>query len=219
VSRLRIFGDPISRSISNIWAALELGMDYEVVPIGWDDDSIYSEAYARINPNARVPALQDGDFVMWESLAINEYLVKKHGGPLAPKTLEEDALAMQWTLWCAIHLERPLMQFAFNTFILDPAERKAEVAAQNLKAAQPFLKVLDGAVEKTPYLLGDRFTLADLNVGCCIFRSHRGLDMTALPHMKAWCERVFTRPAAVKAWDIRVAAKQDYDRRVAAKKA
>ena len=115
MSKLKIYGVPISRSISNIWAALELGIEYENVPIGWHDNSIYSQAYRAINPNARVPAIKDGDFIMWESLAINLYLVKKHGGPLAPRTLEEEALALQWTLWAATQLERPAMQWAFHS--------------------------------------------------------------------------------------------------------
>jgi glutathione S-transferase len=105
--KLKIYGVPISRSISNIWAALELGIEYENVPIGWTDNSIYGDAYREINPNSRVPAIKDGDFIMWESLAINLYLVKKHGGPIGPVTIEEEARAWQWTLWAAIHLERP----------------------------------------------------------------------------------------------------------------
>ncbi|MFI4988342.1 MAG: glutathione S-transferase family protein [Alphaproteobacteria bacterium] len=206
MSKLKIYGVPISRSISNIWAALELGIDYENVAIGWDDDSIYGEAYRRINPNARVPALKDGDFILWESLAINLYLVRKHGGDLAARTLEEEALAWQWTLWAAVHLERPLMQWAFHAYILDADERKAEVAAKALAEAQPLLKVLDGELGKKPYLAGERFTVADLNVGCVMLRPREKLDLTNFPSLAAWDKAVFGRPAAQQAWAIRVEA-------------
>jgi glutathione S-transferase len=206
MSKLKIYGVPISRSISNIWAALELGIDYENVPIGWDDNSIYSDGYRRINPNSRVPAIQDGDFIMWESLAINMYLVKKHGGSLAPKTLQEEAHALQWTLWAATQLERPAMQWAFNAYILEPHERHPEAAAKALDELRPLLKVLDGALAATPYLLGDRFTIADLNVGCVLLRPRQQLDLTDFPRAKEWDKAVFERPAAKKAWAIRVEA-------------
>jgi len=206
MDRIKIYGVPISRSISNIWTALELGIEYENVPIGWEDNSIYSDEYRRINPNARVPALQDGDFIMWESLAINMYLVKKHGGPLAPRDLREEGLALQWTLWAAIHLERPLAQWLFNTHILDPEERRPQVAAKAAEEMRPLLKLLDGQLERTPYLAGDRFTIADLNVGCVMLRPRQELDLSEYPRLRAWDKAVFERPAAKKAWAIRVEA-------------
>lgn len=206
MSTLKIYGVPISRSISNIWAALELGLDYENVPIGWDDNSIYGEAYRAINPNARVPAIKDGDFIMWESLAINLYLVKKHGGPLAPRTLEEEALALQWTLWAATQLERPAMMWAFHAHILDPEERKPEVAAKAREELEPLLKVLDGELAKRPYLAAGRFTVADLNVGCVLLRPRQHLDLAPFRKLAAWDKAVFGRPAAQEAWAIRAAA-------------
>ena len=202
--KLKIYGVPISRSISTIWAALELGIEYENVPIGWTDNSIYGDAYREINPNSRVPAIKDGDFIMWESLAINLYLVKKHGGPIRPVTIEEEARAWQWTLWAAIHLERPAMQWAFHTHILDPEERNPEVAEKALKETRDLLKILDGQLSKAPYLAGNRFTVADLNVGCVLLRPHQHLDLTDFPHLKTWDKAVFERPAAKQAWGIRV---------------
>ena len=206
MTQLKIYGVPISRSIGNIWVALELGIPYENVPIGWHDNSIYSDAYRQINPNARVPAIKDGDFILWESLAINLYLVKKHGGPLAPRTLEEEALAWQWTLWAATGFERPLMQWAFNAFILDPDERNSEVAAKAAAELPPLFRVLESQLDKTPFLAGDRFTAADLNVGCVMLRAHRHLDLADFPKLKAWVKSAFTRPAARRAWAIRVEA-------------
>jgi glutathione S-transferase len=203
---VKIFGVPISRSISNIWTALELGLEYELVPIGWDDQSIYSDEYRRINPNARVPALKEGEFVMWESLAINWYLVKKHGGALAPKSLQEEAHALQWTLWAATQLERPAMQWAFNAFILEPEERKPELAAKAHRELMSLLKVLDGQLEGKAYLLGDRFTIADLNVGCVLLRPRQQMDRSGFPNLERWDAAVFNRPAAKEAWAIRCAA-------------
>jgi glutathione S-transferase len=203
---VKIFGVPISRSISNIWAALELDIEYEIVPIGWDDDSIHGEEYRRINPNSRVPALKDGEFVMWESLAINWYLVKKHGGALAPHTLQEEAHALQWTLWAATQLEKPAMQWAFNAFILERDEREPAVAAKAHRELMPLLRILDGQLDGRPYILGDRFTIADLNVGCVLLRPRQQMDLSDLPNLKRWDSAVFNRAAAKQAWAIRCAA-------------
>ncbi len=205
MSGLQIYGVPISRSISNIWACLELGLPYQNVPIGWDDNSIYSERFRAINPNARVPAMRDGDFVLWESLAINLYLVRKHGGPLAATNLEQEALAWQWTLWAAVHLERPLMRWAFHRFILDEAERDGRAAEAAMAEAKPLLAVLESELGRSAYLAGNRFTVADLNVGCAMFRSHQHLDVSGMPNLARWLRAVFTRPASERAWAIRVA--------------
>jgi glutathione S-transferase len=201
----QIFGVPISRSISNVWACLELGIDYEIVPIGWEDNSIYSDAFRAINPNARVPALRDDGFVLWESLAINLYLVRKHAGPIAAVGLEQEALAWQWTLWAAVQLERPLMRWAFNRFILPEVERNAAAADAAWAEAEPLLAVLESELGRRAFLAGDAFTVADLNVGCAMFRSHHRLDLSDRPNLARWVGAVFSRPAAERAWAIRVA--------------
>ncbi len=203
---VQIYGVPISRSIRNIWAALELGIPYENVPIGWDDDSIHGDAFRAINPNQRVPAMRDGEFVLWESLAINLYLVRKHGGEIAARTLEEEALAWQWSLWATNHLEPPLGRWAMHSFIFDEGERKPEVAAKAMQDARPLLAVLDGELGKRAFLAADRFTVADLNLGGVMMRPRQKLDFTGLPNLARWDEAVFSRPAARRAWAIRVAA-------------
>ncbi|MGH7985563.1 MAG: glutathione S-transferase family protein, partial [Candidatus Binataceae bacterium] len=151
-------------------------------------------------------ALRDGDFIMWESLAINLYLVKKHGGPLAPKDLPEEARAFQWSLWAAIHLERPLMQWLFHTHVLEPEERRPAIAEKAREEMKPLLTVLDGQLERAPYLAGDRFTVADLNVGCVMLRPHQELDLSGYSRLYKWDQAVFERPAAKQAWAIRVDA-------------
>lgn len=206
MANLKIYGVPISRAIRTVWTALELGLDYEIVPIGWDDNSIYSEAYGRINPNARVPSIEDAGFVLWESLAISLYLVRKHGGPIAARDLEEEALAWQWTLWTAAHLEAPLIRWAMHAFILDPAERNAEVAEASLAQVRPLFDVLERTLAARAFLAAERFTVADLNLGAVLMRPRQGLDLAPWPRLRRWDEAVFSRPAARRAWEIRVAA-------------
>ena len=206
MAKLKIYGVPISRAIRTVWTALELGIDYEIVPIGWDDNSIYSDAYRRINPNARVPAIEDDGFVLWESLAITLYLVRKHGGDIAARDLAEEALAWQWTLWAATQLETPLIRWAMHGFILEAGERDAEVAATAMAQVRPLLAVLDETLGQREFLAADRFTVADLNVGAVLLRPRHGLDLAPWPNLRRWDRAVFARPAAQRAWAIRVAA-------------
>jgi len=89
MSELIIYGTYASRASRNVWMALELGIDFRFESVDVHKNEHLQGGFGAINPNVRVPAIKDGDFVMWESLAINLYLAKKHGGPLAPKTLED----------------------------------------------------------------------------------------------------------------------------------
>src|SRR5438067_12198896 len=91
MSDLKIYGIAASRAFRTLWMALELGLDYEQVQVGFGEDGVKSAAFLAINPNGRVPAIKDGDFVLWESMAINLYLAKKHGHGLYPGDLQGEA--------------------------------------------------------------------------------------------------------------------------------
>jgi glutathione S-transferase len=89
---------PLSRAYRALWMANELGLDYENVPINVADGSAKTPKYLAVNPNGRIPAIDDNGFKLWESMAINLYLAKKHG-VLLPKTMEGAAEAIQWSFF------------------------------------------------------------------------------------------------------------------------
>jgi glutathione S-transferase len=78
MSRLRIYGIPRTRAFRVIWMAKELGLDYENLPIETGPRGARRPEYLAINPNGRLPSIDDDGFIMWESQAINLYLAKKH---------------------------------------------------------------------------------------------------------------------------------------------
>jgi glutathione S-transferase len=89
---LKIYGIPRSRAFRTLWMAKELGLDYENIPIDTQGGS-WAPDYLKINPNGHVPAIDDDGFVLWESMAINLYLAKKHArGSLYPIRFEDEAL-------------------------------------------------------------------------------------------------------------------------------
>src|SRR5262249_52407897 len=100
MSRLRIFGIARTRAFRALWIAKELGLDYEHVPIESGAMGARKAEYLAVNPNGRLPAIEDDGFVLWESLAITLYLAKKHSvGGLYPADLHDEAKCWQWSLW------------------------------------------------------------------------------------------------------------------------
>ena len=195
-SSLRIYGIARTRAFRALWVAKELGLDFEHLPIEIGDDGAKSPEFLAINPNGRLPVIVDGDFVLFESLAITLYLAKKHSnGKLYPGTLEGEARAWQWSLWAVTEVDRGVNIWSLHAKRLPPGERNNALREEALKViASPF-RVLDAAVVQQPYLLGNEFTVADLNVAAVISRAV-DMDLSAWPHLKVWLARCLDRPAA-----------------------
>ena len=100
-------------------------------------------------------------------------------------------------------VERPVLTALFNRALLPEDKRDAAAADEAEQQLQPPLKVLDGAVSKTPYLLGDSFTVADLNVASVLSWARPArIDLGAVPKMADWFKRCADRPAARAARDL-----------------
>jgi glutathione S-transferase len=193
---LRIYGIARTRAFRALWMANELGLDYQHLPIEIGGDGARSAEFLAINPNGRLPVIVDGGFVLFESLAITLYLAKKHAnGSLYPGTLEAEAKAWQWSFWAIAEVDRGVNIWSLHAVRLPPAERDTALREEALKVVAAPFKVLDAALAKQPYLLGNDFTVADLNVAAVISRAI-DMDLSAVPHLKAWLARCLGRPAA-----------------------
>jgi glutathione S-transferase len=106
---LTIYGSPRSRTMRVLWMATELGLEFSHVPLSFDDPTLKSPDFIRINRAGAVPAIVDDGYALAESLAINLYLAKKYAvagaASLYPGDLEGEAQAWRWTLWAQAHLE------------------------------------------------------------------------------------------------------------------
>jgi glutathione S-transferase len=199
MSSLRIYGIARTRAFRALWVAKELGLDYQHLPIEIGDDGAKSPEFLAINPNGRLPVIVDGDFVLFESLAITLYLAKKHSsGKLYPGSLEGEARAWQWSLWAVTEVDRGVNIWSLHAVRLPPAERNNALREEALKVLVSPFKVLDAAVAQRPYLLGSEFTVADLNVAAVISRAV-DMDLSVWPHLKVWLARCLDRPAAQEA--------------------
>lgn len=195
---LRIHGIPRSRAFRCIWAAEEAGLPYEVVPLGFAAGMKLERPLA-INPNNKIPALEDGDLVLFESLAINLHIAGKAGAPLMPAGTD-GSRALQWTLWAATEAEPPVMRWGYNTYIKPAAERDAAEAKAGAEALAQRLAVLEGELGKRPCLVGNAFSIADLNLACVLYGAWlNGFDLSSFPKVKAWLDACFNRAAAKRA--------------------
>ncbi|TQF77101.1 glutathione S-transferase family protein [Elioraea sp. Yellowstone] len=202
---VKLYGIPRSRAFRCLVALEETGVEYELVPTDFTE-GVKSPAFRAINPNAKIPALVDGETVLFESLAINLYLMRKYGD-LWPRTVEDEGRVFQWTLWTATEIEPPQMQWAYNTFVRpadqrDPAE--AAAGAERLKAP---LGVLETVLADRDHLLGAAYSPADLQVSCVLYTAwFNGFDLAPFPKAKAWLDRCLNRPAVLRARNMREAA-------------
>jgi len=216
---LRIYGIARTRAFRALWIAKELGIAYEHLPIEIGGDGARSPEFIAINPNGRLPVIVDGDFVLFESLAITLYLAKKHSpGKLYPGSLEGEAKAWQWSFWAIAEVDRGVNIWSLHAVRLPPDDRNAALREEALKVIAAPFKVLDVAVSKQPYLLGDNFTVADLNVAAVICRAIE-MDLSAWPHLKDWLMRCLDRPPAHEALALKAKADNetpaDVTRRIA----
>ena len=170
MAKLKVYGVPQSRAARTLWMVEECGVPYELVSTHFAKDT-KTDAYKAINPNSRVPAIDDDGVIVWESMAINLYLAKKYGGDLAPKNPADEAHAIQWSFWVMTEIEKPL---------------------------------LNAHLAKNEYILGSRFTVADLNVACVLNWATAGrFSLADYPKVEAWLGKCAARPAAQKARAIR----------------
>jgi len=187
---LTLYGSARSRASRSLLALEELGLAYDHRPLRHWASSADLEILGPLNPNGRVPVLDDEGLILWESMAINLYLGDRWGGPLWPADVARRGRLYQWTLWSQNEIDVPARQKA--RFGPDP-EASERAAAELLGR----LAILDAALSESTYLLGAVFSLADLNVAATLSEPHEGgliegnLDPAAhgLPRLAAWLMR------------------------------
>jgi glutathione S-transferase len=203
---LKIYGIARTRAFRALWMAMELGIDYEHDPVEIGDAGARTPEFLAINPNGRLPVIVDDGFVLFESLAITMYLAKKHSpGKLYPAAIEGEARLWQWTSWALTEVDRGVNIWSLHAMRLPAPEQDLAKRAEALKVLAAPFKVLDAAVSAQPYLLGEDFTVADLNVAAVISRAI-DMDLSAVPNLKAWLTRCLERPAARRALALKNAA-------------
>jgi len=194
---VKLYGSSMSRAGRSLWALEEAGVKFEQVLVA----ETRKPEYLKINPNGHVPALDDNGIILWESMAINLYVGEKYAkAPLWPSTVEGHGACYQWSLWCMTEVET-LMIDVFQHRIMLPADQRDEkVAAAAIEKLKAPLKVLDDHLQKSDYLLGKEFTIADLNVASVLsIAQYIQLDLSPTPSAQKWLRKCLERPAHQRA--------------------
>jgi glutathione S-transferase len=202
---LKIYGTPRSNTIRPLWLVHELGITFDLINVPLGAEGSRKPEYLRLNPNGRVPCIDDDGVILWESLAINLYLAKKHGGPLGPASLVEEGQMIMWGFWSANEVEQMAATVLYHGSLLPPEQRDPAALKAALDGLEAPLRVLEGAlIEGEGNLVGRRFTVADLNAICCVFYLRSAMHvLNGKPSVRAWYEAGMGRPTNRAAFAMR----------------
>ena len=188
---LRIWGRANSVNVQKVlWCCHELGIDYDRLDAGMQFGRTQDADYLAMNPNARVPTLVHGDFVLWESNSIMRYLVLAFapGSPLYPSNPTVRGGLERWLDWSLSTLqpaERPVFWGLVRT---PPDQRDMAALQQAADAVATLWQILDTHLAGRNFAEGEQFTLADITLGAYARRwfGVEGVRKPPLPHLERW---------------------------------
>jgi glutathione S-transferase len=194
---VKFYGSSMSRAGRSLWALEEVGVKFEHVLVA----ETRKPEYLKINPNGHVPALDDNGTIIWESMAINLYLAEKYGkAPLWPSTVEGHGACYQWSLWVMTEVETAQIDIFMHRIMLPAEQRDEKVALAAVEKLKAPFKVLNDHLQKSEYLLGREFTIADLNVASVMsIAQYIQLDLSKTPAAQKWLQKCLERPANQRA--------------------
>jgi glutathione S-transferase len=201
---LQLYGNPASRAMRCLWMLEEIGEPYQLLEKSTRADDLQTADYLRLNPNARIPTLVDGDVVIWESMAINLYLAQKYEGPMHCSAPEVLGIAAQWSFWAVLEIEELLLDLLMHRALLPEFTRDPSHAERADLLLQKPLGVLNAALAGREFLGGRSFTVADLNVASIlVWGKMARLRLSAHSEVKRWLDGCLARPAYSRVRDRR----------------
>lgn len=190
-----LYGITSSRASRNLWLLEELGVPYARQVISFKDKGTHTPAFLAINPNGQIPALVDGDTVLWESLAINLYLARKYGGALSAGTLHEEGETLKWSFWAVTALEKDALTILMQLLVLPQEMREPALLEQAQQALRKPLGVLNAHLDGKDFMMGARFTVLDINLAAICSWLRASTILTDFPNVARWLAESLKRPA------------------------
>ncbi len=195
---LRIWGRTNSINVQKVmWTVAELGLAHERVDAGGKFGGLDTAEYGALNPNRKVPTLEDGDVVLWESNAIVRYLAARYGpGRLWPEDPVVRAQADKWMDW-QISTVLPDMHVVFWQLIRTPEQQRDRAAIDaSAKRLVPIWQILDEQLARRPFVAGGRLTIGGVPIGAMVHRYlNLPLERPALPAIDGYYARLQEHPA------------------------
>jgi glutathione S-transferase len=197
---MKLYGFPPSPNTWQVRAlAAYIGVPLEFELVDLPKGAARTPAFLAINPTGRTPALVDGDFKLWETLAIMQYIASKKPNALWPNDPKSRAEITAWQSWNLAHWNRdacvPLLFEGFVKKLLNLGEPDQAAIAKGTEAFAKEAGMLNAHLAKQKYIVGDALTIADFAVAATLFYAKEAkLPLTPYPHIRSWFERVAALP-------------------------
>ncbi len=195
---LKVWGRLNSINVQKVmWTLAELELAHEQVDVGGAYGGLDTAEYGALNPNRKIPVLQDGALALWESNAIVRYLAEAHGPKdgLCPADPKEKARADMWMDWQVSTL-LPAITPAFHKLIRNNPDYTEEDVRTAERACADAFRILEDWLIGHDFMLGERMTMADIPIGAVTHRWFAlPLGRPSLPRVEAYYRRLAERPA------------------------
>lgn len=196
---LKIWGRQSSLNVQKVmWLVGELDIPFEHVPAGGDLGDLSAPGFLALNPHGRIPVIQDGDVVVWESQAILRYLAATYGRhAFWSDSPAERSQFDRWMDWSQSSFQPDFLNGVFWGFYRTPEHlRDVRAVKTKIERCSAYMRLLDHALAERPFLVGDKLSLADIPVGTSLYRYFNlEIDRPDVPRVEAWYARLQQRPA------------------------
>lgn len=194
---LTIWGRRNSINVMKVlWVCDEMSLPYRRIDAGMQYGVVNTPEYAAMNPNRKVPTIDDDGFVLSESNTIVRYLAARHGREdLLPSDAQARANVERWMDWASFSLAIPMTPLFWQLIRTPEDKRDPKVIAANAVESERCMRILDGELARREYLAGEHFTLADVPAAAFVHRwLHLPIERPALPGLEAYYRRMLERP-------------------------
>ena len=195
---VKVYGRITSSNVMKVlWTLSELGLDYDRVDAGMAYGVVDTPEYRAMNPNGRVPTVQDGELILWESNAIVRYLAAKHGGEaLWPSDLAHRADLDRWMDWQQTTLNPAFTPVFWGLVRTAPEDQNHDTIKAAVGASCNAMAMLEHRLKGQKWLGGDALSMADIPLGPNVHRFFNlDFERPKLPNVCAWYDRMCERPA------------------------
>jgi glutathione S-transferase len=197
---LKIYGTAASRAARPLWLVHEMGLAHEHIPLPFTGGATRTPEFLAINPNGRIPVVDDDGVLVWESMACVLYLAERFKAPgvplLAAQDHAEQAEILRWSFWVVTECEKDALAFLMHRILMPADRRKPQLADDAERHLLVPLRVLDKHLQSRPYLAGERFTAADICVASVLAWVQGAANLMAeCPRVDEWLQRCLSRPA------------------------
>ena len=199
VSDITIWGRKSSVNVQSVlWCLEELDLAYSRIDAGFTYGVVATPVFLEMNPNGKVPVLIDGDGpAIFEAGAILRYLATQYAvGPFWPEVPAARAAVDKWAEWAKINFANRFISDVFWPVVrTPPSQRNYPAINLALSSIEKELAIADKVLSARAYLAGDDFSLADIQLGHCLYRYYDIDGLRAkLPHLHSYYKRLQTRP-------------------------